>query len=257
MIVDLPSRVTRVLATGRHYWAAWTPDGRRVIYQESPDSPEGSGMSWKPADSSAGAERLTRSKSWQQPQVVTRDGRYLVYQETGGLGTQDATLAENYDLWLLPLEPRGEPRPLLRTKANERLPHVSADQRWMAYVSDETGRAEVWVRAFPEGTAAIQVSQDGGTEPVWAPDGGTLYYRDAAGLRLFAVPVSAGAVPQFGTPVVTSGFWEPGYPYGRMYDIAPDGGSLLMLPAMTQGRELHVVLNFDEVIRRKMAEATK
>jgi hypothetical protein len=125
----------------------------------------------------------------------------------------------------------------------------------MAYVSDETGRSEVWVRSFPEGPVAIQVSQEGGTEPVWAPDGRTLYYRDAIGTRLFAVPVTSGAVPQFGTPSVTTGWWEPGYLFGRTYDIAPDGRALLMPTAPTQGRELKLVLNFDEVIRRKMAGA--
>jgi len=106
----------------------------------------------------------------------------------------------------------------------------------------------------PEGGVAIQVSQDGGTEPVWALMAGpcTTGLRRAA---LFAVPVTPGAVPQFGVAVVTSGFWEPAYPYGRMYDITPDGRALLMLPAATNGRELKVVLHFDEVIRQKMAPA--
>jgi hypothetical protein len=126
----------------------------------------------------------------------------------------------------------------------------------MAYVSDDSGRAEIWVRPFPDGASAIQVSQDGGTEPVWAPDGRTLYYRDATGMRLFAVPVTLGTVPRFGTPTVRSGLWAPARPFGRLYDIMPDD-TLLMLPAPTLGRELHVVFNFDEVIRRKMAAAMK
>jgi serine/threonine-protein kinase len=163
---------------------------------------------------------------------------------------------QTYDLWMLPLAPRGQPQPLLRTKASEHLADLSPDQRWMAYASDETGRDEVWVRAFPEGAAAVQVSQDGGIEPLWAPDGRTLYYRDVTGARLLAVPVTTGATPQFGAPVVTSGHWEPGRPFGRMYDVTPDGRALLMLPAATFGRELKLVLNFDEVIRRKLAEAS-
>jgi serine/threonine-protein kinase len=254
--VELATGVTRVVATGAHYWAIWSADGTRIIYQEPPEVPGGAGLSWKPVDGSGPAERLTSSKSWQQPQVATRDGRYVIFQETGGLGTRDTTLQDNYDLWLLPINPRGEPRPLLRTKANERLPHLSPDQRWMAYVSDDSGRAEIWVRPFPDAASAIQVSQDGGTEPVWAPDGQALYYRDATGMRLFAVPVTLGTVPRFGTPTVTSGLWTPARPFGRVYDIMPDG-TLLMLPAPTLGRELHVVFNFDEVIRRKMAAALK
>jgi serine/threonine protein kinase len=256
VLADLATHTTRTVAAGTYSWFAWTPDGRRVVYQESPDSPGGAGMSWRAIDGSAPAERLTSSKAWQQPQFVTRDGRSLVYQESGGVGTQ-APLDQAYDLWLLPLDPRGQPRPLLRTKANERLAHLSPDQKWMAYVSDETGRDEVWVRAFPEGATAVQVSQDGGTEPVWAPDGRTLYYRDWSGTNLRAVPVTAGAVPQFGTPVSTRGHWSQALPYGRRYDIDPVSGALLLQHASTFGRELRVVLNFDEVIRRKMAEVKK
>jgi serine/threonine-protein kinase len=234
---------------------SWTPDGRRLIYQFRLDAPGGGGLQWKPIDGSAPAERLTTSKVWQQPQVVTRDGRFLIYQEAGALGTQ-SDVEDNYDLWLLPLSPRGDPRPLLKTAANERLAHLSPDQRWMAYVSDETGRDQVWVRAFPDGPAAVQVSRDGGTEPVWAPDGATLYHRDRSGGRVYAVPITLGEVPQFGMPVVTAGNWLAGYGFTRTYDIRADGRALLLLSEAALGREMRVVLNFDELIRRKMAEAT-
>jgi hypothetical protein len=127
----------------------------------------------------------------------------------------------------------------------------------MAYVSNETGRDEIWMRAFPDGAGAIQVSQDGGTEPVWAPDGRTLYYRDATGTRVYAAPVQPGSVPQFGTPAIIDGDWTPGTTYGRRYDITPDGNALLLMSRVAIGRELQIVLNFDEVIRRKMAEVKK
>jgi Tol biopolymer transport system component len=253
MVLDLASGHTRVVASGAGAVAAWSHDGRRVIYQVGPDAPGGAGMWWKPLDASAPPERLTSSKSWQQPQTVTRSGRWLIYQESVGFATRDSAIEENYDVWILPLVPRGEPRPLLRTKANERLPHVSMDERWLAYVSDESGQDEVWVRACPDGAAAIQVSQAGGTEPLWAPDGRRLYYRDGAGTQLFAVPVAPGVMPQFSTPAVTTGFWQRETPFVRMYDITPDGNALLMVTPLMLGRELHVVLNFDDVIRRKMS----
>jgi Tol biopolymer transport system component len=253
VVVDLASGSTRIVVSGPGFWSAWSHDGRRVIHQEPSGKDGAFGLAWRPVDGSGPAERLTESRGWQQPQAVTRDGRFLVYQETGGLGAK-GPLDQTYDLWLLPLSPRGEPRPLLRTKASEKLPHLSVDGRWMAYVSDEAGQDEVWVRAFPDGQSAIRVSEGGGTEPLWAPDGRTLYYRDALGTRLFAVPVTAGEPPQFGTASATSGYWAGGSPYGRMYDAAPDG-ALLMLAGDTYGRELGVVLHFDEVIRRKLAEA--
>jgi hypothetical protein len=255
VIVDLASGHTRIATTGKSFWAMWSHDGRRIIYQEPSGKDGAYGLAWRLADGSAPGERLTESRGWQQPQAVTRDGRFLVYQETGGLGTK-RPFELSFDLWLLPLSPRGEPRPLLRTPASEKLPHLSADGQWMAYVSDESGTDEVWVRAFPDGETAIRVSNGGGTEPLWAPDGRTLYYRDTSGARLFAASVMIGATPQFGAPTVTSGYWVEGSPFGRMYDASPDG-ALLMLSAQTYGRELGVVLNFDEVIRLKLAEAKK
>ena len=254
-VTDLETGTTQVVTTGSAFWAVWLPDGRRVIYQVPPTTEGGAGLFEKPVDGSAPAKRLTTSKVWQQPQAVTADGRFLVYQESGGLGTRSSETEDNYDLWLLPLDPPGEPRPLLKTSANERLAHVSPDGRWMAYVSDQGGRDEIWVRSFPEGNADIQVSQTGGTEPVWAPDGGTLYYRNRTGSEIHALPVTRGVVPQFGAATVTTGFWEAGRGIGRMYDIHPSGQGLLLRSPTTLGREIKLVLNFDEVIRRKMANA--
>ena len=188
-----------------------------------------------------------------------RTGAPSSTRRPGGIGTRDTSLEDNIRYpWLLPLSPRGEPRPLLRSRANEKLPDPSRDGRWLVYVSDESGREEVWVRAFPtEGSAAIRVSQSGGTEPVWAPDGKTLYYRDASGLRLFAAPVTYGAVPQFGAPVVRTGRWEGGMPFGRLFDITPDGRALLCVAEPTMGRELRLIFNFDEVIRRRMSPVAR
>ena len=253
VVADLETGTSQVVMTAGGQWAVWLPDGRRVIYQVPPATEGGAGLFEKAVDGSTPAKRLTTSKVWQQPQVVTHDGRFLVYQESGGLGTRLSEAEDNYDLWLLPLAPPREPRPLLKTPANDRLAHVSRDGRWMAYVSDKSGRDEIWVRAFPEGAADIQVSQGGGTEPVWAPDGGTLYSRNRTGSHLYAVPVTMGAVPEFGTPAVTTGFWEAGRTFGRMYDIHPGGQALLLVAPITLGREIKLVLNFDEVIRRKLA----
>jgi hypothetical protein len=254
MVVDLQTGTSQVVTTGGAFWAVWLPDGRRVIYQMPPATEGGAGLFEKPVDGGAPARRLTTSKVWQQPQAVSPDGRLLVYQEAGGLGTRLSETEDNYDLWLLPLDPRGEPRPLLKTSANERFAHVSPDGRWMAYVSDQGGRDEVWVRSFPEGTADIQVSQAGGTEPVWSPDGAALYYRNRTGSHIYAVPVTQGAVPQFGTPTVATGVWLGAAAAGRKFDVHPSGQALLMLAPTTLGREIKLVLNFDEVIRRKTAE---
>jgi Tol biopolymer transport system component len=87
------------VATGRGGWAVWLPDGRRVIYQVPPNTDGGAGLFEKPVDGSTPARRLTTSKVWQQPQMVTSDGRFLVYQEAGGLGTRlsEIKLVLNFD----------------------------------------------------------------------------------------------------------------------------------------------------------------
>jgi serine/threonine-protein kinase len=255
MVVDLETGTRRVVAPGASGVSVWMPDSRRLIYQVGPASAGGAGLFEVPIDGGTPARRLTTSKVWQQPQAVTRDGRYLVYQEAGGLGTPISDGEDNYDLWLLPLEPPGPPAPLLKTSANERLAHLSPDGRWMAYVSDQSGRDEIRVRAFPVGAAEIQVSHEGGTEPVWAPDGAALHYRSRTGSRIYTVPVTLGTVPQFGAATARSGHWQAGPAFNRVYDTYPRGGALLMMLPQTFGREVKVVQHFDELVRRRFAGA--
>ena len=104
------------------------------------------------------------------------------------------------------------------------------------------------------GAAGIQVSRDGGTEPLWSRDGRALYYRDATGQQLSQVTVSPGEPPEFGATTVTVGRWRRGSTDVRGYDIAPDG-SLVILPQLTWPG-VSIVLNFDVLVQRKLAEAS-
>ena len=71
---------------------------------------------------------------------------------------------------------------LLGSPSDEVAPAISPDGRWLAYVSNESGRAEVYVRGFPDMAGRYQVSLEGGTEPAWSPRGGELFYRDGPAL---------------------------------------------------------------------------
>ncbi len=123
----------------------------------------------------------------------------------------------------------------------------------MAYVSDETGRSEVYVRPFPEGGAKVLVSQGGGSEPRWSPDGRTMYYQGQhEGLPyLIAVTVSGGAEFTVGarTPLFDISEFEPSAPHAN-YDISPDGTRFAMVH---QGplSEMVFVLNWTEEVRRR------
>ena len=118
------------------------------------------------------------------------------------------------------------PEPILVTPLNEVSPALSPDGRWMAYVSDETGRAEVYVRAFPEGGARWQVSTEGGTEPVWSRDGRELFYVNPVG-EMVSVAVSPGNPPTFGQETkLFQARLEEGV--DRHYDVSADGQRFIL-----------------------------
>ena len=114
--------------------------------------------------------------------------------------------ATKADLWILPLEGDRKPMPFLRTDFNEFDGHFSSDMHWIAYTSDESGRTEIYVRAFLQASGAAleaggkwQVSQEGGAEPRWRRDGKELYYRASDG-KVMVVDVTAGTEFRSGTP---------------------------------------------------------
>jgi len=98
----------------------------------------------------------------------------------------------NTDLVKFSPQQKNEPQGVVATPANEggQGAALSADGRWLAYASDQTGRGEIWVRPYPGPGPAVRVSPNGGTEPVWAKSGRELYYREQN--RLMAVAVAVG-----------------------------------------------------------------
>jgi hypothetical protein len=120
-------------------------------------------------------------------------------------------------------------RPYAATPAEETAARVSPDGRWVAYTSDESGRAEVYLDSYPRPGRRVAVSRGGGVHPVWRGDGRELYYwRDG---ELVAVKVGAPAgdtPPAVGSQVVL--FRAP-YHVGpnTMYDVSPDGGRFVIV----------------------------
>ncbi len=147
------------------------------------------------------------------------------------------------------------PRALVATPAEELLPEISPDGRWMAYSSDVSGRREIYVRAFPDAVGTpYQVSTTGGTNPSWNPNGKELFFIDAAN-NMVSVPVTPGTAFQVGQPRVL--FAVGGYflnAFSQEYAVAPDGQRFLMIQGTT-GDAVHVVVvfNFLDELRRRMA----
>jgi len=222
-------------------YPAWTPDGRRVSYRAT--RAEKSALFWAPADGSGAAEQLTDLKTSSGTVSWAPDSRTVVFSD--GMGRRA-------DVWALSLDQGRKPQPLLQSRFGETNAQLSADGRWLAYVSDESERGEVYVRPFPpvEGGGKWQVSTDGGVQPRWARSGRELFYRN--GDRMMAVAISTRPAFHAGTPQVL--FQEQRF-MGSDYDVAPDGGRfLMMIRAGSQAPtgQFHVVVNWFEELKRRV-----
>ena len=212
---------------------AWSHDGQRVGYvlergrttDVRVTRVDGGGA----AVSIPGARRL---EPWEV--VFTHDGQSALLRTVAASGSRD--------VWLVALDSTRAPVPLLQNPANEVAPALSPDGRWLAYVSTESGRPEVYVQSFPAMGARVPVSLDGGTEPVWSPRGDELFYR--SGPALLAATVRLGSV--FGVLRRTLLFSDRNYLADlthQVYDVAPDGRHFLMVRNQGGTSHLTVTLN--------------
>jgi eukaryotic-like serine/threonine-protein kinase len=196
----------------------WTPDGQWIVYT-STRADHARAIFRRKADGSTGEELLWSGRGHVHLGGFTPDGRTLVL----------AIMEEsNFNLATLSLDD-AQIRPLVTDQFNKTEPALSPDGRWLAYVSDETGRPEVYVQAFPGLGARYPVSTSRGREPVWSRDGRKLFYRGSE--KLMAVDVSAGesfsaSVP---TPVFDDRFLSTMGDTHTNYDIARDGRRFLMV----------------------------
>ena len=229
----------------------WTPNGQRIVFRSG-----GEGLAenlfTRAADGSGTAERLTTSQNFQTPSFITPDGADIVGYE------MSAKTA--FDIMWFPLKGAAS-RPLIRTMSIESNPELSADGRYIAYQSNESGRYEIYVRRFPEVDAGgrWQASSGGGTRPVWARNGQELFYLDLEN-TLTAVPVqTSGGTFAFGRPAkVLDTAYAEALVSSRPYDVSADGQRFLMIKEnLTADRAAPpggfvVVLNWFEEMKAKL-----
>jgi eukaryotic-like serine/threonine-protein kinase len=145
-------------------------------------------------------------------------------------------------------------QPFLQTPFNETSPRFSPDGQWLAYISNESGRYEVYVQPYPGPGGKWQISTEGGTEPAWNPSGRELFYR--SGDRMMAVDVSTRPSFTVGKPhVLFAGRYEPSPATFSNYDVSPDGRRFLMLkPSETEQAytQINLVLNWLEDLKRRV-----
>jgi serine/threonine-protein kinase len=156
------------------------------------------------------------------------------------------------DIWIAPLDSPKALRPFLATEADEYQPSVSADGKFLAYVSDESGRTEVYVRPIPGPGARVQISLTGGTEPTWSPVSSTVFYRD--GKSFDAADVSwRGGTATVKRRTLFPDVYSAGGPSRANYAVAPDGKHFLFLKSAGQDSKTTVTENWFEEVRRRMA----
>ena len=228
----------------------WTPDGKKVTFASEMSGP-GPTLSWRPADASGPQELLLEREEGQVgfPTSWSPDGQTLAFMRVGDPGTGP-------DIWMLPLEGEGKPWAFLDTEFDESLAMFSPDGRLLAYMSNETGRDEIYLRPFSVTGPGWkrQVSIGGGAEPLWAPDSRDLFYRN--GDKMMAVAIENEPELSVGTPrLLFEGRFLPvlsGDDPGGSYDISPDGERFLMIKREQDlvPTELIVILNWFEELKR-------
>ncbi len=182
------SRLT--FALGWESWPAWSPSGERLAFEVIEENcfiSNCSTIAIKSADGTGEMQKLVQGET----PSFSNDGKLLLYTAWGG-----AELG--LDLWYLPVDGSGEPVPFLRTAAEEFEPQLSPDGGYLAYVSNESGRNEVYLTHFPSGKGKWQVSDGGGQGPRWSLDGSSLFY--ASGEAIMEVSLSPHPDLRLGAP---------------------------------------------------------
>jgi serine/threonine-protein kinase len=221
----------------------WTPDGKRIVYRGTRAGFRN--LFWKAVDGSAEEERLTTNEAIHTPSSISPDGKLVAFQSIDVVaGTANYLLQLN-----------GDRKPqLLQASASN--PQFSPDGHWIAYVSSESGRSEIYLRPFPGPGGKIQISTEGGEEPVWSHDGHELFYINS-GSRMMAVDIRTLPSLAAGSPhLLFTGRYQPSPNTISAYSVSLDGKRFLKVqPAeSTQSvPQINLVTNWLEELNQRAA----
>ncbi len=193
----------------------WSPDGGHIAFASDRD-----GGPWKvyQKNTSAGAQdrELDKDALSKQPDDWSPDGRYII-EETLDISKNGT------DIWVLPLFGDRKAFPYLHTDSNEHHAKLSPNGRWLAYVSDETTRNEVYIQTFPNPGGKWQVSTNGGSLPVWSRNGKELFFI-GADRKMMAVDIKGGSKFEAGIP---KSLFDTRLGTSTWFDVSKDGRFLL------------------------------
>jgi serine/threonine-protein kinase len=227
-IWDIPhkTKIKLTFDNAINLFPIWTPDGKRVVFYSLGGSKGLGGAYWKSEDGTGEAELLgSKPDRLIIPWSFSHDGKTAAIHEY--------TLAPlGADIGMMSMEGDREMKVLLQEEYWELEPQISPDGRYVAYLSDESGEGQIYVRSFPEMKGRWQVSNDGGNSPLWSPDGRELFYRN--GDATTAVEVETDPTFKHGNPkILFRGTYLSDTPAANIsftpWDIDPDGKRFLMI----------------------------
>ncbi len=245
---------------------AWFPDGRRILFSSARAG--ALNLFWQQADGTGVAHQVTSGTNVKLISTISPDGTTVVLLEQFGKTGNDLSILRLTGAATRPSAGRApaatdassaQTTPLIQTAFTDSYPEISPDGRWLAYVSDESSRPQVYVRPFPDvNSGRWQVSVAAGSNrPVWAPNGRELFYVDLPG-ALMAVPVATGSTFTYGN--ATKLFDWPTIGVAgqfRTYDVSRDGQRFLMVKEAGDRKDapsptITVVLNWVEELKGKL-----
>jgi Tol biopolymer transport system component len=233
-VIDLTRRIPRRLTydQANDFGPVWSSDGSKVYFNSNR---EDRWAVWSVAATGVG-----------DPELVYKSENSIYVNSAGPNGLlcfNETTSDAGDDLWII--EPGGKARPLVRTRFDEHSGAFSADGRFVAYVSDISGRDEIYVISSSDGGQPVQITTGGGQAPKWGPLGTSLYYR--VGRSIMRIPMADGRPKDEPERV----FKGPTLNGGRMYSLSPDETRLLAIetPEAAIRDEIRVITNFFDRVR--------
>ncbi|HEX6217255.1 MAG TPA: LpqB family beta-propeller domain-containing protein, partial [Vicinamibacterales bacterium] len=234
----------------------WAPDGRRIAFASTPANASISNLYVQSADGTGTPIRLTDSKNELQPASWHPSGKFLLFEETDPQGGIDLMLLDmtgsDTPGWKPP-----EPTAYISGRGRQWDAAFSPDGRWVAYVSNESGTAEIYVRPFPGPGGKWQVSTDGGTLPSWSRAQPELVYGIDGRLMVVRYAERDGSFMASAPAVWSTGRFEWRGP-NRMFDLHPDGARVALAIPASATREptpdrIVLIFNFFDQLRRLTA----
>jgi Tol biopolymer transport system component len=241
-VIDLEKGTALRITSTFSQIPAWSPNGDRLVY-----SGGNGGMTVKSSNGLGDEELLLRGPNF--PAAWSPDGRFIIYVHRG--------VKTRRDLWVYPTFGDKKEYVLLNSTFDDHQPNLSANGRWLAYASDETGTPQIYVRSFSAdgklGSDKKPISTTGGMLPVWRADGSELFFIGADGQIMSAAVKTGGPEFEFETPkplfktrmlALIAGFHE--------FDVSPDGQRFLIgtLIGESKAAPPTVIMNWTALLKR-------